>query len=159
MAITPGFVALATKLDEWVGKAGGTPRLFDVTYDAWVAAWAKAPRSLPVTGGIAVADYVVDRDSKTSGLVRFKEDIPQALRECLGCGKTPCDRSPVTFMFSGLSLTMSRDLTPDEQKIAQAKSVNVSWIMMEPTPFIAGEAKWPFLCGEHRFNVQKTTGK
>ena len=155
MQISQGFVSLATKLDEWTGKKGLGINIFDLSYANYVKAWAQSTRSLPVTGGVAVADYTLDGEGSLTGNVKFQGETPMSLRECLGCPQTECAKSPVTFSFSGLGLTISRQLTAEEQKNTRAKSMSVSWIMMEPTPFSGGESKWPFLCGEHRFNVQK----
>ena len=155
MQISQGFVSLATKLDEWTGKKGQGLSIFDLSYPNYVKAWAQSTRSLPVTGGVAVAEYSLEAEGSLTGNVKFQGDIPMSLRECLGCAKSDCAKSQVNFSFSGLGLTISRQLTAEEQKISKAKSMSVSWIMMEPTPFSGGEGKWPFLCGEHRFNVQK----
>jgi hypothetical protein len=155
LKISQGFLSLASKLDEWVGRRGESIRFFDVTYNEWIRAWVQSPRSLPVKEGILIGEYAPDGDSATTGVVKFKGELPVSIRECLGCPTTVCERAPVTFSFSGLSLTLTRVLQPEEQKALNAKSASMSWIMMEPTPFISGVPKWPFMCGEHRFNVQK----
>lgn len=155
LKLSQGFMVLATRLDEWVGKGKDQIRVYDSLYSDFVKAWASSPRSLPVKKDVFVAEYALDRDSTTSGQVNFKDELPEALRTCFGCAKTPCNKSPISFTFSGLSLLMSRDLTPEEQQVSTVKTAQVSWLIMEPTPFLAGEPKWPFLCGEHRFVIQK----
>ena len=77
------------------------------------------------------------------------------LRECLGCAKTACEKSPISFMFWDLGLTVSRETTPEERQASGLKSGRASWVMMEPTPYVGGEPKWLFLCGSHRMSVQK----
>ncbi len=153
-AMSQGFVLLVTDVDAWAGRPGGDPVLFDVPFDEWVKGWVSATRSLPVKEGPFVADYQLDAKSKKSGLVTVK-DLPKSLRECLGCAKPLCDGSSMTFLFSGLSLTITRELTREEEAAKGQKSASVSWLMLEPTPFKAGKGRWPMLCGEYRFNVQK----
>jgi hypothetical protein len=153
--ISTGFLSLATKLDEWVGLKATAEQIFDLPYADWVKAWAKSPRSLPTKDGPALAAYSVDQNDAMKGLVQFKGDIPAALRACLGCAKTACESTPISFTFKGLSLTMDRVLSEGEQKSAGMKEGRASWMMSESTPFVGGEAKWAMLCGEHRFNIQK----
>jgi len=155
LAISPGFLSLASKLDDWVGKSGAQTKIFELSYDDWMKAWAKSARSLPTKDGLFVAEYTPDRESLRSGLVTAKNAIPSSLRECLGCASTPCDKAPISYEFNGLGLSLTRVLTPEEQKTSGQKSAKASWVIVEATPFVAGKPKWPFLCGEHRFNIQK----
>ncbi len=154
VAMSQGFVFLATDIDSWAGKPGGSLVLFDVSYKNWVAAWVAAQRSLPTKDGAFVAEYQLDAKSNTNGVLVVK-NLPKSLQDCLGCAKSLCEGAPLTFVFSGLSLTISRELTPDEQKVNSQKSASVSWLMLEPTPFASSKGQWPMLCGEHRFNIQK----
>jgi hypothetical protein len=159
LKFSQGFLGLATKLDEWVGQNGDVSKIFDLPYSDWVKAWSNAPRSLPVNKEVFVAEYQIERNLPTAGVVRIKGDAPKELRECLGCVKTSCEKSPILFSFSGLGLTFTRDLTAEERESSPLKTARVAWIMMEPTPFVAGEPKWPFLCGEHRFNIVKISSE
>ncbi len=155
LTLSPGFLTLASRLDEWVSKAGDELKIFDLTYSEWVRAWAKAPRSLPVKKEIFLAEFKVDTESPLTGLVKPKEQMPMELRECLGCAKTACEKSPISFMFWDLGLTVSRETTPEERQASGLKSGRASWVMMEPTPYVASVPKWLFLCGSHRMSVQK----
>lgn len=153
--LSQGFLGLASKLDEWVSKAGPEIKIYDLTYVEWARAWSKATRSLPVKKEAFKADYKLDGEGALTGLVIPKDQVPVELRECLGCAKTPCEKAPMTFVFWGLGLTITRETTPEERQASGQKSGRASWAMMEPTPFLGGEAKWPFLCGPHRMSVQK----
>ncbi len=153
--MSQGFLGMATKLDEWVSKPGGDYKIFDLTYAEWVKAWSKSTRSLPVKKEIFKSDFKADGEGALTGLVIPKEQIPAELRECLGCAKTPCEKAPISFVFWGLGLTISRETTPDERQASGQKSGRASWVMLEPTPFVGGEPKWPFMCGAHRMSIQK----
>lgn len=155
LKLSSGFLGMASRLDEWVGKAGGETKIFDLSYPDWVRAWSKSPRSLPVKKEVFLAEFIVDKDSSMTGLVKARDQIPMELRECLGCAKSSCDKAPITFMFWDLGLTILRETTAEERQTSGLKAGRASWVMMEPTPYVAGEAKWLFLCGSHRLNVQK----
>ena len=152
--MSQGFVLLVTDVEGWAGRPGDVEKLYGVTYEDWVKGWVASTRSLPLQDGPFIAEYKLDAKSKKSGTVSVK-DLPKSLQECLGCSKTLCDGSPLTFTFTGLSLRISRDLTSEEQSAKEQKSAMASWLMLEPTPFVGGKGRWPMLCGEHRFNIQK----
>jgi hypothetical protein len=153
--LSQGFLNMALKLDEFVSKVEGQPTIFDLPYGDWVRAWAVATRSLPVKADVFTAQYKVDGEGELSGVVFPKGDIPQELRECLGCGKTACEKSPIVFTFKGLGLTMTRRLTDEERDASKRTIGRASWVIMAPTPFVNSQSKWPFICGSHRVSVQK----
>jgi hypothetical protein len=149
-----GFLLLVTDVDGWVGRPGGSEMLFGVTYEDWIKGWVAASRSLPVGDKPFVADYKLDPNVPKSGNVQVKE-MPKSLQECLKCPKAMCDGVGLTFTFSGLSLRISREITGDERAEKGQKVAMASWIMLDQTPFTEGKGRWPMLCGEHRFNIQK----
>ena len=97
LAISHGFLSLASKLDDWVGKSGAQTKIFELSYDDWIKAWTKSARSLPTKDGLFVAEYTPDRDGMRTGLVTAKSAIPSSLRECLGCASTQCDKAPISY--------------------------------------------------------------
>jgi len=151
----PGFLSVVTNLDAWIGRQGKTDKIFGTEYRDWINEWTKTARQLPVKEAVVTADFDPERENPKVGSVTFKGAIPQSLRDCLGCGKTPCDKSLVGYEFSGMGLLMTRRLTAEEQKTREVKLAKAAWVMVEPTPFVDRKAKWHFLCGENRFSIQK----
>jgi hypothetical protein len=154
IARAKGFLEIVSNMDSWVGKSIAEPTLYGVTYTDWVIAWSSAKRSLPVNDELFTAAYKLNANSPKTGSVK-PVNIPKSLKECLKCASDLCDKTPLNFEFSGTSLTVSRNLSPDETKASGQKTASVSWLMIEQTPFIKGKPAWPMLCGAHRFNIQK----
>lgn len=151
----PGLLSLVTHLDAWISKEGQGEKIFGLSYDTWLEGWVKTIRRLPTKDGDVLAEFSPKLDSLKAGTVVFKGVIPQSLRNCLGCGKTPCEKSVVNYEFHGLGLALERRLTADEQKASDRKVGRGSWVLTESSPIVSGKPKWPFLCGEHRYNIQK----
>ena len=151
----PGLLGMVTTLDAWTGKQGKVETIFGVEYTEWINELFKSLRKLPTKDGDVSVDFNPERENVKIGTVQFKGVIPQSLRECLGCGKTACEKSIAGYEFSGIGLSLARRLTPEEQKTYGSKFAKASWILTEKSPASANQAKWPLLCGEHRFNIQK----
>ena len=151
----PGLLSVVTNLDAWTGRQGKSEKIFGVEYVQWVNDWVKTIRRLPVKDKEVDADFDPERENPKVGTVIFKGVMPSELRDCLGCGKTACDKSLVGYEFSGIGLSITRRLTPEEQKSSDVKVAKAAWIMLEPTPFVGRNAKWHFLCGENRYSIQK----
>lgn len=153
--ISTGFLKIATKIDEWVGRNGTTQKIFGFPYSDWVKAWASAPRSVPTPDGPASASYELASGSDFSGHLNFSTEVPAALRECLGCEDKKCSRGPLTFLFSDLLFTIEHELSESQRKTMGVKVGSAAWVMVSPTPFTSAAPNWAMLCGNHRFNVQK----
>jgi len=151
----PGLLSLVTNLDSWIGRQGKSEKIFGIDYVAWVNEWVKALRRLPIKDKEVTADFDPERENPKVGTIIFKGAMPVELRDCLGCGKTACDKSLVGYEFSGMGLNITRRLTPEEQKMSDIKIAKAVWIMVEPTPFVGRQAKWHFMCGENRYSIQK----
>ena len=151
----PGMLSIVTNLDAWIGRQGKSEKIFGVEYVEWVNEWVKTPRRLPIKDKEVTADFDPERENPKVGSVIFKGAMPSELRECLGCGKTACDKSLVGYEFIGMGLNLTRRLTPEEQKTSDSKIAKAAWIMVEPTPYVGKQARWHFMCGENRYNVQK----
>jgi hypothetical protein len=150
-----GLLTFVTTIDAWVGKPGKRDLIFDTDYRTWIDEWVKTAQRLPTKDGDALVDFNPERENSKVGLVEFKGAIPQSLRECLGCGKTPCEKSQPSYEFNGIGLSLVRRLTPEELKTSDLKVAKASWVLIEPKAYSGNVPKWPFLCGEHRFNIQK----
>jgi hypothetical protein len=149
-----GFLRIVTDLDAWVGQATHEPRLYGVSYREWISGWVSGKRSLPAPEKPFSAEFKSDKKMPHRGEVRVIE-LTHQLQECLKCSDKLCGSTPLNFVFSGLSLTISRGLSPDEQKKAGQATASATWIMLEQTPFVKARPAWPMMCGEHRFNIQK----
>jgi len=150
-----GLLTLVTTIDAWVGKPGKSDLVFDTDYRTWIDEWVKTVQRLPTKDGDVTVDFNPERENSKVGLVEFKGSIPQSIRDCLGCGKTPCEKSQPSYEFNGIGLSLTRRLTPEEMKTSDLKVARASWLLLEPKAYSGSQPKWPFLCGEHRFNIQK----
>jgi hypothetical protein len=153
--ISTGFLAVAMKMDEWVGKTANQESIFDLDYADWVKAWVNAPRTLPATAGSVSASYQVSALSNTSGTVKIIGPVPPSIVKCLGCETNTCTGTTITFSFSGLTLVWERGLSDVQRKRTGLKEGRAAWIMATPVPFVDGVGKWPLLCNTNRFNIKK----
>jgi hypothetical protein len=153
--ISTGFLKIATKVDEWVGREGTTRKIFGFPYNTWTKAWVSAPRSVPTPDGPASASYELVSGSEFSGRLKFATEVPAALRECLGCEDKQCTHGQLTFAFSDLLFTVEHEISEPQQKKMGVKVGSATWVMVSPTPFTSAVPNWAMLCGNHRFNIQK----